>query len=97
MIVRYHELARQEVIEITKYYAELRTGLESEFLQELDSALSIVEANPVLFEEIRPGYRCCMLKRFPYSVIYRIVDPQLVRVVVVRHHSRRPGHGMRRK
>lgn len=97
MIVRYHELARQEVIEIAKYYGELRDGLGSEFLQELDNAVAIIEDNPALFEEIRPGYRCCLLERFPYSVIYRIVDQQLVRVVVVKHHKRRPGFGMRRK
>jgi hypothetical protein len=35
MIVRYHELARRDVIEASTYYANERSGLGAEFLEEL--------------------------------------------------------------
>ena len=97
MIVRYHELASREVIETTKYYAELRDGLGAEFRQELDGIVDMIAEEPLRFEQVRPGIRRCLLSRFPYGIYYRILDAELVQIVVVKHHSRRPGYGMQRK
>lgn len=97
MIVRYHELARQEVIDTTKHYAELRDGLGAEFRKELDRIVELISRSPTRFEEFRPGIRRCLLERFPYAVCYRVVSAELVQIIVVRHHSRRPEYGMRRK
>jgi plasmid stabilization system protein ParE len=97
MIVRYHVLARREIIETAEYYASLRDGLGEAFLEEVGSAIDLIARNPFLFEEVRPGMRSCLLERFPYGVYYRIVDPTTIRIVVVKHHSRRPGFGMRRR
>jgi toxin ParE1/3/4 len=97
MIVRYHELARQEVIDTIRYYAGLREGLGVEFRKELGGIVELISRGPTRFEEFRPGIRRCLLKRFPYAVCYRIVNADLVQIVVVKHHSRRPGYGMRRR
>ncbi|MEX2093789.1 MAG: type II toxin-antitoxin system RelE/ParE family toxin [Pirellulales bacterium] len=97
MIVRYNELAKREVIETTKYYAELREGLGAEFRKELGEVVALIAESPTRFEDIHSGMRRCLLKRFPYGVYYRILDADLVEIVVVKHHSRRPGYGMRRK
>ena len=97
MILRYHELARKEVIEATEYYAGARPELADEFLAELAAAIEAIVANPVAFEQVRPGVRRYLLDRFPYGVYYRMPDENTVRIIVVRHHSRRPGYGMRRK
>jgi hypothetical protein len=36
------------------------------------------------------------LERFPFHFLYRIVDDR-VRILVVRHHRRRPSLGMHRR
>ena len=54
-------------------------------------------ANPVAFEQVRPGIRRYLLDRFPYGIYYRMPDENAIRIIAVRHHSRRPGYGMRRK
>jgi plasmid stabilization system protein ParE len=97
MIVRYHELAKHEVIETTKYYAELREGLGAEFRKELNDVVALITDSPIQFEEVHPGVRRVLLKRFPYGVYYRILGTDLIQIVVVKHHSRRPGYGLRRK
>ena len=97
MIVRYLEPAKREIIETTKYYAKLREGLGAEFRKELDDDIALIAESPARFEEYRSGMRRCLLKRFPYGVYYRILDADLIEVVVVKHHSRRPGYGMWRK
>jgi plasmid stabilization system protein ParE len=97
MILRYHELARKEVIEATEYYARARPELAADFLAELATAVEAIVANPEAFEQVRPGIRRYLLDRFPYGIYYRMPDENTVRIIVVRHHSRRPGYGLRRK
>jgi toxin ParE1/3/4 len=96
MNVRYHELARQEVIEITQYYASERSELAAEFLAELASGVDAIVSNASTYEQVRPGLRRYLLQRFPYSIYYRQPDAETIRIVAVKHHSRRPGYGMRR-
>ncbi|MEX0613944.1 MAG: type II toxin-antitoxin system RelE/ParE family toxin [Pirellulales bacterium] len=74
-----------------------RPELADEFLAELATAVETIVANPAAFEQIRPGVRRYLLDRFPYGVYYRMPDENTVRIIVVRHHSRRPGYGLRRK
>jgi plasmid stabilization system protein ParE len=53
--------------------------------------------DPLQFEQVRPGIRRFLLEHFPYGIYYRLPDAGTVRISVVKHHSRRPGYGMRRK
>jgi plasmid stabilization system protein ParE len=97
MKLRYHELARKEVLDIKTYYRDIRPELAVEFLAELDAAIRQIKAEPLRFEQVRKGIRRCSLERLPYGIYYRIPDPKTVRIIVIRHHSRQPGYGMRRK
>ena len=97
MILRYHASARKEIIEATVHYARERPELGVEFLAELTTAIETILANPAMFEQVRPGIRRCLMKRFPYGIYYRTPDENTARIIIVRHHSRRPGFGMRRK
>ncbi|HJQ81208.1 MAG TPA: hypothetical protein VJ828_14705 [Lacipirellulaceae bacterium] len=47
MNVRYHSLAREEVVEATGYYARIRPTLGAEFLAEFNAAVEMIAANPV--------------------------------------------------
>lgn len=47
MKLRYHALARQEVIETAAYYGNLRPELGMEFLAELDATVALIESNPM--------------------------------------------------
>jgi plasmid stabilization system protein ParE len=71
--------------------------LATEFLAELTTAIEAIQANPSTFAEIRPGIRSYLLDRFPCAIYYRTPDAHTVRIIAVRHHSRRPTLGMRRK
>jgi len=43
----------------------------------------------------REDVRVRVLRRFPFSVIYAVV-PDMVVVIAVAHHQRRPGYWLRR-
>jgi plasmid stabilization system protein ParE len=97
MNLRYHALAREEVIQITEHYAGIRAVLGAEFLAELNSATDAILAHPLTSEQIKPGIRRYLMERFPYGIYYRLPDDDTVRIILVRHHSRWPGYGVRRK
>lgn len=90
-------LAQRDVDEAAAYYARHREGLDKEFLAELEAGARVIQGNPLRFEQVRPGIRRYLLKRFPYGIYYRLPDAERVQIIVVKHHRRRPGYGMRRK
>jgi toxin ParE1/3/4 len=97
MKLRYHALARKEVVNTAKHYSALRSGLGDEFLAELHRYIDRIIANPLRFEQIKPGVRRCLMNRFPYGIYFHIPDADTVRIIVVRHHRRRPSFGLKRK
>jgi toxin ParE1/3/4 len=90
-------LAQRDIAEAARHYQLQRLGLDDEFLAEVDKTAALIVANPLLFEHVRPGIRRCLMDRFPYGIYYRLPDADTVRIIIVRHHRRRPGLGLRRK
>jgi plasmid stabilization system protein ParE len=55
----------------------------------------IIEA-PLRYPRGRRGERRCVLKRFPYTILYRVRDDEIF-VTAVSHHRRRPGYWQHRR
>ncbi len=67
-----------------------------DFADELDQALDLLNRFPELGRAIRRNTRTLPLHSFPYSLIYR-VQVDVIRVIAVAHHSRRPGYWVGRR
>jgi plasmid stabilization system protein ParE len=89
--------AQEDIAEAARYYGEHQAGLDDESLAETEAAAEVIAADPLRFEQVRSGMRRYSLARFPYGIYYRMPAADSIRITVVRHHSRRPGYGMRRK
>ena len=89
-------LARRDISNAARYYRAARIELGDEFLEELDQTVAKISANPLRFEQVRPGIRRCIMHHFPYGIYYRLPAANTVRIIVVRHHGRRPGFGLGR-
>lgn len=77
------------------YYDGKREGLGDDFLDETLAALRRLETWPRSGPLTLGGYRRCLLRRFPYALVYRAVGAGIV-VVALTHHKRRPGYWLRR-
>ena len=97
MIFAFDHDARREVAEAAAYYAARASSAGEDFEAEFQAALERIKDRPNAWPPIlkSPGFRRCLLSRFPYQLIYR-VEGELIRVYAVAHHKQRPGYWKKR-
>jgi hypothetical protein len=94
--VRILEEAADEAIEAAAWYEEQRPGLGTEFAEAFHAALDLLEEEVVPLSNMpgragQEGAKRLILSRFPYDLVVRENHDVLI-VVAVAHHSRRPGY-----
>ena len=85
MTLQYHPEARVELLRIIEWYFEAEKSLAAEFDAELRQAERNIVTFPELWHPLSGGYRRYHLKRFPYSVVYRLEGDTLLVVSVAGH------------
>jgi len=83
----YRPEAADEVEGAYAWYERQREGLGDEFLTELRRSERRVQESPNTYPVIHRDTRRFLLHRFPYQLLYRIVDDTVV--VVACFHGRR--------
>ena len=96
MRVEFHPSTAGDVNRAASFYARARSGLDLEFRREIDAVIARIALSPMQFPVVEAQIRRCIVHRFPYSVLFRVVNPDCVRVLVVRHHRRHPRLGLTR-
>jgi toxin ParE1/3/4 len=81
--------ARLEVIEAQDWYEKKKTGLGAEFRAETDQQLERMQANPLHFPRMLADVHRAKLRRFPYSLFFRLLDESIY-VMACFHSSRNP-------
>ena len=81
--------AAAEIETAYRWYEKERAGLGSEFLEAVDKLVRTIAENPERFTVIRKDVRRAVLRRFPYSIFYRVVSADIV-VVACFHAKRNP-------
>ena len=85
----FHDLAEEELNEAAAYYAEARPGLGEAFIAEVQRAVELIAASPLAGRAVEKDVRWWVVKRFPYSVLYRVRDDH-IRILAIAHQKRRP-------
>ena len=92
-----HPKVYSDIDEIMGYYERVATReLADEFYAELRHYMQQATERPESFSIRERDLRRVNLQRFPYHFMFRIVG-EVVRILVVRHHRRRPTIGIRRR
>ena len=81
--------AASEIETAYRWYEQERQSLGSEFLETVDKMVRLIADTPELFPVIRKDVRRAVLRRFPYSIFYRIVSGEIV-VIACFHGKRNP-------
>ena len=81
--------AFEDISEAVDWYNERRDGLGDEFEELFYSSVQSIQRNPLIHGTVYRIFRRRILKRFPYSVYYRIHNEEIV-VSLIYHLARNP-------
>ncbi|WP_353932423.1 type II toxin-antitoxin system RelE/ParE family toxin [Okeanomitos corallinicola TIOX110] len=95
--VIFHPLAEQELTEAINYYEEQRTDLGLEYLEAVEQAVNCLMYYPEIGAKVRGSIRRLVIPKFPYSLLYRVLEEEEIRILAVAHHKRKPFYWSRRK
>ena len=91
MRLTYHPEAEAELVEVAEFYEARSAGLGERFLQAYDTTVAEIAATPGLWPIAAADLRCRTMKRYPFSIYYRIIGDEL-RILVIKHHRRHPDY-----
>ncbi len=92
----FHELAEDELISTIEYYEDCQTGLGLCFSEEIYATIERICRFPLAWELIDSHTRRCLSHRFPYAVLYRMVENE-IRIMAVMNLHRKPCYWKTRK
>lgn len=74
------------------FYGSDSATLAVDFLAAVEIAAQRIAEHPEAGSPMRTGRRRMLIRRFPYAVVYRVLDTRRVRIIAVMHLRRRPGY-----
>ena len=72
------DLAEEEYSLAFNYYQGQQLGLGDKFEKETDYLINKLKENPYLFQRKYKHYREAVYKKFPYYIVYEIIDSSVL-------------------
>jgi len=85
----FHELAEEELNEAAALYSRTRPGLGDASVAEVQRAVDALVIAPLAGAAVEGDVPWWLVKRFPYSVLYRVRSDH-IRILAIAHQKRRP-------
>lgn len=94
---RFTPAARHELLDAVQWYlVEGGPPVADKFEAAVERAIKLLQFMPLLGKEDYPGVLTWPLTKFPYTLVYRVVDGEIT-VLAVAHQSREPGYWVGRR
>ena len=97
MRIEYHPAIATELAEIRDHYEARASGLGISFIDEFERQVMAIAAMPTRWRVVQTGLRRSLMRRFPYVIVFRIMDDDWLRITVVKHEKRHPAYGINRR
>jgi len=91
----FHPEAAEEAEAALTWYRQRSPKAAAGFLAEIEDAIEAIAANPERWPAFGYRTRRCLLRRFPFLIVYREL-PEAIQVLAVAHGRRRPGYWKQR-
>lgn len=86
------DAAEAEFYTIVGYYKQFDPALSSDFIQEFDRAVQRLLDFPNAGSPYLHGTKRIILRRFPYSIVYKIYRDEVIVAHAVMHMIRKPDY-----
>jgi toxin ParE1/3/4 len=94
---RFHPGAKTDLHDAIAFYVrQAGRSVAARFVDAVERAAELVAERPEIGRQTGEGRRSVPVRGFPYSLIYRQTDSEIL-ILVVRHQNRSPKHGQDRK
>jgi hypothetical protein len=87
----FHPAADKEFDMAVGYYESCQPGLGLEFAEEVYATIVRITEYPEVWSPMSKNTRRCLTNRFPYGLIYRIINNNL-HIIAVANLHRRPDY-----
>lgn len=91
MHVIFSPTAQDELDDATLFLEGRKTGLGEQFRHEVHRSAEQIVRSPLLWPLFFKEVRRCLLKRFPYALLYA-VEADVIYVIAIAHQHRKPGY-----
>lgn len=88
---QFHPKARAELERSALFYDGKFPGLGLEFAAEVQIAVAFAYSHPEAGAPVAASFRRVIVRRFPYSVVYRTQSERLY-IIAVAHQRRNPNY-----
>ncbi len=85
--------AQQELTDAVNFYEKQLNGLGKLFSKEIFQTIDLISLYPQGWQRITKHTRKCPLRKFPYMVLYGIIDDVIV-ISSIAHQHRHPNSYM---
>ena len=89
LTVWFTDEAKADALQAVTWYDEQKDKLGSVFIQQLSGTIETIQTQPTAFKKIYQNCRQATIKKFPYIVIYKILDKSII-VYAIFHTSLNP-------
>lgn len=87
----FHPEAEIELVQAIEYYDELEESLGGDFATEVYLAIERITSYPRAWPIIEDDVRRCLVKRFPYGILYAEGNEEIF-ILAVMHLHREPDY-----
>ncbi|MFZ2404336.1 MAG: type II toxin-antitoxin system RelE/ParE family toxin [Methylobacter sp.] len=91
MKIEFLEAAQTELDQAFEWYENQQKDLGVQFLNEFDAAIRRIANYPESYILIEKDVRRCLVKRFPYGILYGVNADKII-VIAVAHLHRKPDY-----
>ncbi len=87
--IKFHQAAKNEFFAARDYYDDLVYGLGKIFINETERYFEIIKSNPLAYPIIKKNVRKAVMKKFPYSILYRL-ESNKIYILAIANNKRKP-------
>lgn len=85
----FHPLALQEYSQSVEYYAQQKIELAQDLINQVENSIFRLIQFPYSYAIVDKNIRRCLIRKFPYAILYTIEDNCIV-ILAVMHCHRNP-------
>lgn len=89
--IKFLELALLELDDAKEYYEYQQKDLGLRFLHNVQKSVNLIKEYPTAWHPLTSRTRRCLVKDFPYGIVYQIRNNEILIIAVVNLH-RKPNY-----